>query len=76
MTRRSVLELTKEWNEFEVSERKLTMNDILSGISNGNLVEMFGTGTAAIISPIGNIYFDGKMREIPVPKNNVSLSQR
>ena len=76
MTRRSVLELTKEWNEFEVSERKLTMNDILAGISNGNLVEMFGTGTAAIISPIGNIYFDGKMREIPVPINNASLSQR
>ena len=71
-----MLELTKEWNEFEVSERKLTMNDILEGISNGNLVEMFGTGTAAIISPIGNIYFDGKMREIPVPKNNASLSQR
>ena len=71
-----MLELTKEWNEFEVSERKLTMNDILAGISNGTLVEMFGTGTAAIISPIGNIYFDGKMRGIPVPETNVSLSQR
>ena len=73
---RSVLEITREWGEFEVNERKLTMKEVLKGASDGTLIEMFGTGTAAIVSPIGNIYFEGKMRPLPLPKSNVSLSNR
>jgi branched-chain amino acid aminotransferase len=76
VTRRSVLELSREWNEFEVSERKLTIHEVLDGAKNGNLVEMFGTGTAAIVSPVGNIHFDGKMRPLPVPEAENSFAQR
>jgi len=76
VTRRSVLELARKWDEFEVNERKLTMDEVLKGSTNGSLIEMFGTGTAAIVSPIGNIYFDGKMRKMPVPTYSESLSQR
>ena len=64
-----VLELAREWNEFDVNERKLTMKEVLSD----SLVEMFGTGTAAVVSPIGNIYFEGKMRKLPpIPSNSLS----
>ena len=45
ITRKSVLELARQWGEFEVNERKLTMDEVLAGASNGTLVEMFGTGT-------------------------------
>lgn len=76
VTRRSVLELARKWDEFEVNERKLTMDEVLKGSTNGSLIEMFGTGTAAIVSPIGNIYIDGKMRKMPVPTYSESLSQR
>lgn len=38
------------------------------------LLEMFGSGTAAIVSPIGGIHYEGKMRPIPTPED--SLAQR
>ena len=40
------------------------MEDFLEGICNGSLIEVFATGTVAIINPIRNIYFDGKIRLI------------
>jgi len=73
VTRRSVLELTRMWNKFEVNERRLTIKEVLTGAQNGTLIEMFGTGTAAIVSPVGNIFYNGEMKAIPVP--NVSLAQ-
>jgi len=74
VTRRSVLELAREWNEFQVSERKLTLKEVLVGAQDGTLVEMFGTGTAAIISPVGNILYHGQMRALPVPDAEHSFS--
>lgn len=76
VTRRSVLELARQWNEFDVSERKLTMKEVLNGASDGSLVEMFGTGTAAIVSPVGNILYDGVMKPLPVPSEDQSFAQR
>lgn len=72
VTRRSVLELARKWNDFEVSERKLTIHEVLEGAKNGSLVEMFGTGTAAIVSPVGNILYDGEMKALPLPENSFS----
>ena len=60
VTRRSVLELACQWEGVEVTERKLTLKEILKGAEDGTLVEMFGTGTAAIVSPVGNIFYQGK----------------
>lgn len=76
VTRRSVLELAEEWNEFDISERKLTIHEVLDGAKNGTLLEMFGTGTAAIVSPVGNILYDGEMKPLPVPEDENSLAQR
>merc|ERR1711988_384854 len=72
VTRRSVLEIAQESNEFDVSERKVTMKDVLEGARDGTLVEMFGTGTAAIVSPIANVFYNGIMNPIPVPKTSFS----
>jgi len=76
VTRRSVLELAQEWNEFDISERKLTIHEVLEGAKTGSLLEMFGTGTAAIVSPVGNILYDGEMKALPVPDEDKSLAQR
>merc|ERR1719369_2250067 len=75
VTRRSVLELAREWNEFEVNERKLTIKEVLNGAQDGSLVEMFGTGTAAIVSPVGNILYDDQMKALPVPEAEESFAQ-
>ena len=72
VTRLSILELTKSWNEFEISERKLTIHEILEGAKNETLLEVFGAGTAVIISSVGNILYGGKMNPLPVPEDGLS----
>lgn len=54
ITRDSVLTLCKEWG-YEVEERKLTIDEVLEAYKNGTLEEVWGTGTAAVISPVGKL---------------------
>jgi branched-chain amino acid aminotransferase len=72
VTRRSIVEMTSEWGEFDVTERKLTMPELMEAKSEGRLLEMFGSGTAAIVSPIGGIYYEGKMESIPTPERGLA----
>ena len=52
ITRKSVIEMLKSWN-IEVEERLVTLEEILTGIKNGDVEEAWCCGTAAVISPIG-----------------------
>ena len=52
ITRMSVLELGKYWG-LEVSERRIHIDEILAGLKDGSVTEVFGAGTAAVISPVG-----------------------
>ncbi len=52
ITRMSVLELGKLWG-LEVEERRISINEVLRGIENGSVSEVFGSGTAAVITPVG-----------------------
>jgi branched-chain amino acid aminotransferase len=54
ITRESVLELARSWG-IKVSERPYTIDEVIAASRNGTLKEAFGTGTAAVISPIGEI---------------------
>ncbi|HEY7746831.1 MAG TPA: branched-chain amino acid aminotransferase [Desulfuromonadales bacterium] len=56
ITRRSILALVREMG-LEIDERALTVDEILDGVANGRLVEAFGTGTAAVVSPVGQFTF-------------------
>jgi len=76
VTRRSILELAKEWNEFKVSERKITMGELMQAKSEDRLVEMFGCGTAAIVCPVGNIKYNGVDVPIPVNDQDNAISKR
>jgi branched-chain amino acid aminotransferase len=59
VTRDSVIHLAKDWG-MKVSERRLPMDEIVQAVENGTLREAFGTGTAAVISPIGLIQHKDK----------------
>jgi len=59
VTRDSVIRLAKHWG-VTVSERRLSMDEIMAAISGGALREAFASGTAAIVSPVGQIYYRGK----------------
>ncbi len=58
VTRASCVELLKKWG-MPVEERKLSIDEVLAAYENGTLNEAFGTGTAAVISPIGELYDNG-----------------
>ncbi|EER00304.1 conserved hypothetical protein [Perkinsus marinus ATCC 50983] len=51
---------------IEVSERHVTINEVIAAYEAGNLLEVFGTGTAAIVCPVDLINFKGKDIHIPV----------
>jgi len=54
VTRRSVIELCRDWG-YEVVEGKLAIADVMKAGREGKLEEVFGTGTAAVISPVGEL---------------------
>ena len=56
ITRDSVLNLCKHWG-YKVSERKISVDELLEAQKNGKLEEVFGTGTAAVISPVGKLRY-------------------
>jgi len=68
VTRRSVIEMVSEWEGVKVSERKITMGEVLEARQEGRLIEMFGSGTAAVVSPVGGLFYEGEMVTIPTPE--------
>jgi branched-chain amino acid aminotransferase len=56
ITRDSVIRLAKHWND-KVSERKISIDELMEANAKGKLQEVFGSGTAAVISPVGEIKY-------------------
>lgn len=56
ITRKSCIEVLENWG-YEVQERLLPVDELLDAAANGTLEEAWGTGTAAVISPIGEITY-------------------
>jgi len=67
VTRRSILELELARGDLVVSERSITMPEILKARKEGRLKEAFGTGTAAVISPISCIQWKNSDIDIEAP---------
>ena len=63
ITRKSVLELCRKWG-MKVSERRITIQEVADAYDAGKLQEVFGTGTAAVISPVGHLKWGDKVMEI------------
>ena len=55
VTRRSIIELAMTKPGLTVVERSITLPEILNAKAEGRLLEMFGSGTAAIVSPVGGL---------------------
>ena len=56
ITRNSVLELCRSWG-YPVEERKISADELIAAQKNGTLEECWGTGTAAVISPVGKLRY-------------------
>nr|NLJ03348.1 branched-chain amino acid aminotransferase [Bacillota bacterium] len=74
ITRDSVLQLLKSWN-IPAAERRLSVEEIFQAHADGRLVEAFGCGTAAVISPIGKLGWGE--RDIVINEGRIGeISQR
>ena len=63
ITRDSVLTLCRDWG-YEVEERKISVDELIEAAHNGTLEEVFGTGTAAVVSPVGKLRYKNEVFEI------------
>lgn len=59
ITRKSCLQLLRD-KGFEVEERKISVDELMAAAKDGSLEEAFGSGTAAVVSPIGALSYKGE----------------
>ncbi len=69
ITRKSILKLA-ELKGLKVEVRNITVKEIVEAAKNGTLLEMFGTGTAAVINPIKGFGYQEKDYELPEVKDS------
>ncbi|WP_174614374.1 branched-chain amino acid aminotransferase [Virgibacillus ihumii] len=63
VTRNSVIALLNHWN-IPVNERRISMEELRQAHEDGVLEEAFGSGTAAVISPIGQLTWEGEDMQV------------
>lgn len=63
ITRRSCIDMFRSWG-IPCIERKLTIEELIEAANNGHLEEAFGSGTAAVISPIGELTYNNTTYKI------------
>ena len=59
ITRKSILELARDWG-YDVEERLIEVDEVIDAIKTGKMEEMWGTGTAAVVSPVGEVAYKGE----------------
>ena len=59
ITRKSCIEILREWG-YKVSERLISVDELIEAAENGTLEEAWGCGTAAVVSPIGELCYKDK----------------
>ena len=60
ITRDSVIALCKKWG-MKVREKRISMDEVMDAHGSGKLQEIFGTGTAAVVSPVGELKYGDKV---------------
>lgn len=63
VTRDSVLRIARDQG-LKVEERAISIDEVIEKTKNGKLKECFGTGTAAVISPVGSLFYKGENYQI------------
>lgn len=59
ITRKSIIELLKS-KGYKVAERKISIDEIIDALKSGKMEEFWGCGTAAVVSPVGELYYEGE----------------
>src|SRR5690606_1198147 len=73
ITRKSIIDIAKA-EGIPVEVRKITVKEVVEAAKNGTLMEMFGAGTAAVVSPISGFGYKGTDYELPELKETYADS--
>ena len=68
ITRKSIIQIAKDAG-IDVEVRKISVSEIIAAAQSGNLKEMFGAGTAAVISPIAGFGYQNTDYDLPTLEN-------
>ncbi len=68
ITRKSILQIAED-NGIQTEVRKISVGEVVDAAKNGNLKEMFGAGTAAVISPIAGFGYQENDFDLPELEN-------
>ncbi|MEO2053495.1 MAG: branched-chain amino acid aminotransferase [Allomuricauda sp.] len=69
ITRKSILDIANDMG-IKTEVRKISVHELVEAANNGTLKEMFGAGTAAVVSPISGFGYHGKDYELPEVTNS------
>jgi branched-chain amino acid aminotransferase len=75
ITRMSCIELLRGWG-YTVREERVAIDDIMAAARSGKLQEVFGTGTAAVVSPVGALCYKGEEVTLADGKTIGSVTQK
>ncbi|PVZ98410.1 hypothetical protein BB558_005583 [Smittium angustum] len=70
VTRDSILGICRKWGEFKVTEGSINMKQLIKASKEGRLHELFGAGTACVISPVKEVGYLGTNIPIPLDPND------
>ena len=73
VTRKSILEMAK-FNGIQTQVRKLTVDELMEAEKQGSLKEIFGAGTAAVVSLISHFGYKDKVYELPQVEHSYASS--
>ena len=72
VTRKSIIDIAKR-DGIKVEERPVLVSELVEGAKNGSLKEIFGAGTAAVVSPIVGFQYQENYYELPKIENSIAL---
>ncbi|MDR1851224.1 MAG: branched-chain amino acid aminotransferase [Propionibacteriaceae bacterium] len=75
ITRKSVLQVAKDMG-IETEERRITPDELYSGLESGQIQEAFSCGTAAVITPVESFRTKDAVYEVPQPAGELTLALR
>nr|AGT02808.1 branched-chain-amino-acid transaminase [Angomonas desouzai] len=77
VTRDSILQLVRGWGEVKVTEKVYYVSDMIEAIEEGRMIECFGCGTAAIVTPVKLLAYKDKEYAVPAPADeSTSIARR
>jgi branched-chain amino acid aminotransferase len=72
VTRKSLIDIAHR-DSIKVEERSVLVSELIAGAKDGSLKEIFGAGTAAVVSPIVGFQFQDDYYELPKIENSIAL---